>query len=109
MRAGMPGSRLDGIKARLRPSVGNVLANTGREQYRILEHEPDTPAKGFALVVPHIDAIDHDRAVLRLVQPKDQAHEAGIPEAGRTYQCHLLPRMNVQPNVVQAAGAFLII
>src|SRR5213082_1968669 len=108
MRAGMPGSRLDGIKARLRPSVGNVLANTGREQYRILEHEPDTPAKGFALVVPHIDAIDHDRAVLRLVQPKDQADEAGFPDARRTYQCHLLPRMNVKRHVVEEAVSSVI-
>src|SRR5205085_12312439 len=75
----MPGSRLDGVKARLRPPVGDVLANTGSKQYRILEHEPDTPAQGFALVVPHIDAIDHDRAVLRLVQPQDQADETGFP------------------------------
>src|ERR1051325_1843075 len=69
VRVRRPCRRLDLGERRRGLAVGDVLADGGAEQERLLQHDPDVAPQRGALVLPQVAAVDQDGAALRLRPP----------------------------------------
>src|SRR5690606_14474122 len=54
---GAPGGGDDLVHGGVGPAVGDVLADAGREQERLLQHEADVAAQALQFQVPHVIAV----------------------------------------------------
>jgi hypothetical protein len=66
-----------------RPAVGDVGGDGVAEEVGFLEDEGDLRAQARQRDVAHVDAVDEDAAVLRVVEAGDQVDERALARAGR--------------------------
>ena len=64
----------------------DVLANRPGEEEALLRHDPELAAQARRAQVAQIAAVDEHAAPLRVVEPRDQLREGGLPGAGLTDQ-----------------------
>ena len=93
------------VARRVRLAVGDVLPDRRVEQLRVLQHEPDLPAQRPDREVPDVDAVDGDRAGVRVVEARDQADERGLAAAARPDQPDELTGLDDEGDVRSARDA----
>ena len=94
MGAGAFGRQRDLICSRVRPRIGDVLADAAVEQGRVLGDRGDGAAQTALRDVGDVLAIDDDAAGLQVVEALDQLDEGRLARAGGTDQGDALARDN---------------
>ena len=69
------GCLLDLVVGGLRVTVEDVLEDGVVEQDRLLHHQTHCVSQLLQVVVSDVDAIDGDRAVVNVIETKDQRHD----------------------------------
>ena len=77
--AGEPRRREDLFVGRARPAERDVVAQLAEEQVGVLQHEADAGAQIGRVVLPEVDAVDQDVAVVRIIEAR--------PADGRPWSC----------------------
>ena len=101
VRLGERGRLLDLGLRRIGPADPQVVADGAVEQRRILEHHADVAAKRFELDVAMVEAVDADRARLRVPHAVQQRHRGAFAGAGLPDQRDGRARRNVQAEMHQ--------
>ena len=109
VRVRRPRRRRDLLQRRLGLAVGDVLADGGPEQQRLLQHDADVAPQRGALVLPQVAAVDQDGAALRLVQPQDQAHDRGLAGPRHPHQREPLAGRDAERDVAQHVLAVAVV
>ncbi len=83
------------------PAEGDVLADGGGEEGRLLQHDPDLLAQRLQRHVADVVAVDGDAAVGGVIEARDQVDDRGLARAGRAQQGDHLAGLGLQRDVVQ--------
>ena len=96
-----PRGALDLLAGRLGPRVGDVLGDRGREQEAVVGDEGDRAAQRVHVDRAQVGAVDEDRALGRVIEPRDQRDEAGLPGAGRPDERDRPPGLDLELDPAQ--------
>ena len=89
------------IVGRIRPAVGDVVADRGREQEGLIEHDADLAAKGVQGHVTNVGAVDAHRTALGVMEAWQQEGRGRLAGSTRSHERDGLPRGDVQVEVAQ--------
>ena len=87
---------------RVRPAVGDVVANRADEEEDVLLHDADGRAQRRERDVADVVAVDRDAAVGDVVEARDQVHDGRLAAAGRSEQRDDLAGLRVDVDVARA-------
>jgi hypothetical protein len=90
-------------------SVGDVVADAGAEEQRLLQHHRHRLAQRVAPVGGDVAAIDEDAAAGRPVEPQQQAHDGGLAGARRSDDRHPLARGHAEAGLAQGGPARFVL
>ncbi len=96
VRLGGAGGSPDLLARRVRPAVGDVLGDPGREQERLFEHHPHRGPQVHQRQLPDVDAADRHPAASRIVEAGEQQRDRRLAGAGCADQRDRLARSDVQ-------------
>mmetsp|Transcript_32921 Transcript_32921/g.63413 ORF Transcript_32921/g.63413 Transcript_32921/m.63413 type:complete len:466 (+) Transcript_32921:2663-4060(+) len=97
VRVGHLGRRLDLLLRRtVLLAVGDVLSDGAHEQHGLLPNQADLLPQPAHVERPHVDAVEHDRPLLRVVKPLHQCNDCRFSRSRRSAQCDDLPRGHVE-------------
>ena len=75
------------LSGRLVPAIGDIVPHRIIEQQRFLRDDSDLLTQGGQADVPRIHAIDQNRSPGRIVEARDEVHQAGFTGAAAPYEC----------------------
>mmetsp|Transcript_115707 Transcript_115707/g.367935 ORF Transcript_115707/g.367935 Transcript_115707/m.367935 type:complete len:249 (-) Transcript_115707:900-1646(-) len=105
MGVGHLGGFLDAGSARvLVATVGDVVPDAASEQHRLLLHDGHDGPQPRDLHVPDVEAIQLDSTTLRLIEPKQQAHQAAFARAAGPDKCRGRSRRHMERHIIQSLG-----
>jgi hypothetical protein len=87
------------LVGRLRPRVGDVVAQACGEQERVVRHHRHLTAQRGGVEVAHVHAVHEHRALVHVVQPRDQHDQRRLAGSGGADQGHRAARLDVQVHV----------
>ena len=79
----------------------DVVADRAAEEHRFLQNNRHARAQRVEGEIPHIDIVDEHRAFFRIVEPRDQIHQAGFARSRRSDDAQFLAGPDRQVDVVQ--------
>src|SRR5204863_2123098 len=91
----------DVLVALIGPRVGDVVAQGGREEERVVRHQRDLPAQRLGIDLANVYAVDPHYALDRVVQPRDQRRQRRLAGPGRSDQGKRLTSGDLQVDVAQ--------
>mmetsp|Transcript_3432 Transcript_3432/g.11018 ORF Transcript_3432/g.11018 Transcript_3432/m.11018 type:complete len:223 (+) Transcript_3432:220-888(+) len=77
-------------------AVTNILCDRALEEHRLLPHQPKLGAEPAQVERADVDAVEGDRAALRVVEALEQRDESRLAAAGRAAERARLPRANLE-------------
>src|SRR6201995_5193508 len=92
----------------IRPAERDVVAHRSAEEHRVLQHGGDLLAPFVPRVVAQVDAVDADSAHARVVEPWNQADQAGFPAAGMSDDADELTRCDFERDIAKN-GVFAVV
>src|SRR5205085_11857530 len=101
VRVGGPGRGDDLLHGGLGPPVGDILADGGPKEHRLLRHDADAGAQRGQRQTPQVDAVEQDAALVRVVEAQQQADKRALTGAGRAHERYRLPRLDRQGDAAQ--------
>jgi hypothetical protein len=97
------------LVAGLRAPEGDVVAQAGREQHRLLVDDPDRRAQRVQREAGDVVAVDQHPPLGRCVQPRDQPEQGRLARPGPPDHRHPRPRRDVQVDRGQRGAAPLLV
>ncbi len=88
------------VVRRIEPAVADVLHHARAEQIRLLQHQAEHPAQLGLPHVAQIHAVDLDRAIVDLVEAREQVDDRGLARTGRADERDALTGPSVERHVV---------
>ncbi len=82
-------------------AVRDVLPDRRAEEQRVLQDEADLIAQRLQPIPPDVRAVDDDRPGRRIVEPRNQAHDRGLPGSRRTDNRRDLAGFDREADVLQ--------
>ncbi len=89
-------------------AVGDVGGDSAGEEERLLEHRRDLPPQALAGHLPHVLAVDPDRAGGDVVEAGDQAGDRGLAGTGPPDEGHRLARLDREGDVLQDGARWVV-
>ena len=99
--AGGASRRPDLLERRVGAPVGDVVADRGREQERLVEHDADLGAQAVEREVAHVVAVDLDRAAGDVVEARQQPRDRRLAAGRAADHRDRLAGAQVQREVVE--------
>jgi hypothetical protein len=100
-RLGALGRALDGLPARVRIRVGDVVRDRVREQERVVVDDRDLPPQRGEVDPAQVGAVDPHAALRRVVEARQQLDQRGLARAGRADERHRGARLDHEVDVVE--------
>ena len=107
VRLRAPGGRFDLLDRGVGAGVGDVLGDRGGEQEGVVADDRHRGAQRAQAHLADVGSVQQHAARGRVVQPRDQRHEAGLARARGSHQRDGLPRGHVEVDVVQHRARLL--
>ena len=104
VRAHRAGGSLDVLVARIGTAVRDRVANRAREQERLLRNVAEPVPVSRQVELAQVSPVDQDRAVRRVVEPRDQLHQGRLAGTGLAHQGHGLASAHPQVDAVQGVA-----
>ena len=89
------------VVGRLRPAVADVLQDRAMKQRNVLRHHGDRCAQAFLRDPRDILAVDHDAALLHIVEPLQQREQRRFAAAGLADQADALAGLEPQAELAR--------
>ena len=89
----------------VRPAKSNVVHHARTEEKCVLQHDANLAPQAFGSYIPHINAINLDRAGAGIVEARQQIDDCSFAGAGRSDDGNCLPGFRVKTDVAQYRGA----
>ena len=88
---------------------GDVGVDVALEETAALHHHADLPAQGFEVHGGDVPAVIVHRALLRLLEAEQDAHQGGLAAAGLAHDGHILPGANLEGEIIQHQGHGVVV
>ena len=88
---------------RLRPGVGNVVADRIGKQHGVLQDDADEPPQADRRIHADILAIEQDLPFIELIEAHQQVDDSRLAGPCRPDECNLVPRPDLEAEVVDDA------
>src|SRR5687768_1341903 len=83
----------------LRSTISDVFTDAERKDQRRLKNHSYIATQGFQLKITNVDAVDGYPTRLRVVEPRQETHQRGLPRAGRADNRNPLTRRNAKIDI----------
>ena len=98
------------LVCRILVAPAQVLGNRTGEQHVLLQHHTHAFAQVIQAVILHVHAVYQDFAFVRVIQPRNHAHQRALTASGRPDNADNASRLDGQADVIQhAVFAVLVI
>ena len=105
-----PGRGLGHVLVRgVRSRVGDVVAQRGAEQERVVGHQGDLVAQRLQVHVADVDSVDRDLPLIDVVQAWDEHDQRGLARAGGADHGHRPAGGHVQVDLAEYLGVRAVV
>ena len=82
----------------------NIVLHGAGEEHGLLRHVAEPVVQGVKGIIPHVDAVDQDGALRRVIEPRDEAGECRLAAAGRADDGERLAALDAEADVLELVG-----